>query len=212
MTGRHSRSEAGFTVVEMMVTSALLLTVLAIILPLIGGSLNIFTNTQVRSDAVDNSQLALTQLSHDVLSSNLLYQDPATGIFHMQSYGKGGTSTCVEYQVQYPAAPAKQVGVLQRRTKTPGTGSTGWPASWTTVMTGIVNSSQPAIPPAVVPPAVLSTPSSSENRSLAVNLFVQVDTRNAATVAAPENYTSTFTGPGIPANAPATASPNSEPC
>jgi prepilin-type N-terminal cleavage/methylation domain-containing protein len=208
---RKSHSEAGFTLVEIMITSTLLLIVVAMVLPLIAGSLNAFTNTQVRSDAVDNSQLAFTQISHDVVSGNLLYLDNG-GIVHLQSYGTAGSVTCVEYQVRYPAAPAAQIGVLQRRTKTSGNGATGWPGGWSTVMTGIVNNSQAIVPPAATPPAVFSIPSASANRSLVVNLFVQVDTRAAATAAAAENYTSTFTGPGIRANAPATADPGSQPC
>jgi hypothetical protein len=106
--------------------------------------------------------------------------------------------------VSYPAAPQAQKGTLQRRTKTPGTSS--WGTSWTNVMTGIVNSSQTGTP------AVFTVPSSSQYQSLAVNLWVQIDTRTAKVAAAPENYTSTFTGPAIPANSGATATPTTEPC
>lgn len=189
----------------MALASALLLIVLAMLLPLLSGSLNLMTNTQVRSDSIDNTQLALAQIGHDVVSSNLLYID-STGLVHLQSYGKGAVSSCIEYQVSYPAAPQAQKGTLQRRTKTPGTGNTGWGTSWTNVMTGIVNSSQTGAPP------VFSVPASTQYQSLVVNLWVQVDTRTAKVAAAPENYTSTFTGPAIPANSGATATPTSEPC
>jgi prepilin-type N-terminal cleavage/methylation domain-containing protein len=208
---RQPHPEAGFTLVEIMITSTLLLIVVAMVLPLVVGSLNAFTNTQVRSDAVDSAQLAFTQISHDVISGNLLYLDSG-GTVHLQSYGGGGSSTCVEYRVQYPTAPAAQVADLLRRTKSPGNGATGWPTNWSTVMTGIVNSSQAIVPPAVTAPAVFAIPSASASRSLAVNLFVQLDTRSAATAASAENYTSTFTGPAIRANAPATADPGSQPC
>jgi prepilin-type N-terminal cleavage/methylation domain-containing protein len=205
---RHPRSDRGFTMVEIMITSALMLAVIAMVLPLVAGSLNSFTDTKVRSDAVDNAQVALSQIGHDVVSANLLYvENPATTpIIHLQTYGNAGASTCVEYQVTYPAAPAAQVGVLQRRTKNPGSGS-AWTAAWSSIMTGIVNSSRPA-----PVPSVLLVPSSSQYQSLVVNLWVQVDTRSAATQAAPENFTSTFTGPAIPANSGATATPTSEPC
>ena len=210
---RLRRSEAGFTLVEMMITSALLLTVVAIVLPLVAGSLNTFTNTQTRSDAVDNAQLALGQIGRDIVSSNILYVDTSgpAPVIHLQTYRSSAPPTCVEYQVQYPPSPQAQVGVLQRRIKAPGTGS-AWPASWTNIMTGIVNSSQPVVPPATAPPDVFSVPSTSRYQSLVVNLWVQIDTRSAATASAPENYTSTFTGPAIPANAAATAAPSSEPC
>jgi type II secretory pathway pseudopilin PulG len=203
MTRRNRLSEKGFTLVEMMMTTALLMIVLAIVLPLVAGSLNTFTATQVRSDAVDNAQLALSQIGHDVVSSNLLYQD-ATGVVHLETFGTAAGSTCVEYQVAYPAAGQPQVAVLQRRIKTPGP---AWPAvtgGWGSIMTGIVNSSQTATP------AVLAV--SSTSRSLIVNLWVQLDTRKAGLAAAPENYVSTFTGTAIPANTAAFASSTSEPC
>jgi competence protein ComGC len=201
---RRPRDEAGFTVIEMSLVSAVLLIVVAMLLPLVSGSLNLFTNTQVRSDAVDNAQLAFNQIDHDVVSSNLLYQD-SSGIVHLESYGSAGSSTCVEYQVSYPAPPAAQVATLQRRTKTPGL-STSYPSKWSTVMSGIVNSSQ------TLSPAVLSVPSSDQYKSLVLDLWVQLDTGTGPTAAAAENYTSTFTGPAIPANAGASATPASEPC
>ncbi len=204
MRGQH-RSEEGFTLIEMTLVSALLLVVLAMLLPLITDSLNLLTNTQVRSDTVDNVQLALSQVSHDVVSSNVLYQD-SSGIVHLETYGDLGTSNCVEYQVVYPAAAQAQIGTLERRTKLAS--SATWPSGWASLMTGIVNSSQPN--PA---PQVFSILPSSQYRSLVVDLWDQVDTRTVA-AAAPENYTSTFTGPAIPANVPPPGNPvpSSEPC
>ena len=208
--------EDGYTVIEMTVTTALMLVVLAMLLPLLAGSLNLFTNTQVRSDTVDNAQLALSQISHDVVSSNLLYIDSSgiAPVVHLETYGKGATSTCVEYQVLYPASPQAQIGTLQRRTKAPGSGAS-WPGSWTSIMTGIVNSSQPSPAPSVFSvPLATSLPVPGTGQSLVLNMWVQVDTRSSATAAAPEDYTSTFTGPAIPANVPppATPIPSSEPC
>jgi Tfp pilus assembly protein PilW len=205
--------EAGFTLVEMMVTTALLMVVLAMVLPLIASSLNLFTNTSVRSDAVDNAQLAFNQIEHDVVSSNILYQEVA-GTVHMETYAvvynpatrlSPAISTCVEYQVVYPASPAPQVGTLQRRTKVPGN-AIAWSGSWTNIMTGLVNSSQTGAP------AVLGIPTTSQGKSLVADLWVQLDTNTGPTAAAPQNYTSTFTGPAIPAGAAAAANPNSEPC
>lgn len=199
----ESNTEEGFTVIEMMVTTALLMVVLAMVLPLIASSLNLFTSTSVRSDAIDNSQLAFNQIGHDVVSSNILYQD-AAGIIHLQTNQNNTTSTCVEYQVVYPASPAAQVATLQRRTKAPGVG-TAWTGSWGNVMSGIVNSTQTGAP-------VVFTVSPPQDKSLIVNLWVQLDTNKGITAAAPENYTSTFTGPAIPAGAAAAANPSSEPC
>ena len=192
-----------FTLVEMMVTTALLMVVLAMVLPLIASSLNLFTNTSVRSDAVDNSQLAFDQIGHDVVSSNILYQDTTPQqIVHMQTFVNATTSTCAEYQVLYSGTP--QVGTLQRRTKAPGA-SIAYAGGWDNIMTGIVNSSQTSNPP-------VFTVSPPQDKTLVVNLWVQLDTNTGPTAAAPENYTSSFTGPAIPAGAAAAANPSSEPC
>jgi prepilin-type N-terminal cleavage/methylation domain-containing protein len=181
--------QAGFTLVEVTMTSALMLVVLAMVLPLLWGSINTFENTQVRSDTNDAAQLAMGQIQHDVVSSNVLYID-AGGIVHLQVFN-GQTSattvvttvplsTCVEYQVAG--------GALERRTKA-ATAAT-WPSGWSNVMTGVVNSSQAGNP------AVFSV---TQDRSLVVNLWVNVDTRTA-NAAAPSQFTSTFTGRAIPDN------------
>jgi type II secretory pathway pseudopilin PulG len=197
-------SEAGFTLVEMMVTTALLMVVLAMVLPLIASSLNLFTNTSVRSDAVDNAQLAFNQIGRDVVSSNILYQDPATQIVHLQTFLNSGPGICAEYQVVYPASPAAQVGTLERRTKAPGA-SIAYTGGWGNVMGGIVNTQQSGNP-------LVFTVSPPQDKSLVVDLWVQLDTNTGPTAAAPENFTSTFTGPAIPAGAAAAANPSSEPC
>lgn len=203
---RARRSEHGFTLVEILVTSTLMLVVLAIVLPMVSGSLNTLTDTQVRSDATDNAQLLLRQVQHDVVSSNILYSDGTlangNGIIHLMTFGAGGSGNpiCVEYQVVYPAAGQPQLGTMQRRTKAPGAGA--YPAAWSTVMTGVVNSTQVAAAPAPSPPPVFTV--AGQARSLDINLWVKVDTR-ATNAAAPANYTSTFTGRAIPANSSSTS-------
>jgi prepilin-type N-terminal cleavage/methylation domain-containing protein len=196
-TPRTAR-EVGFTLIEVMVTSALMLVVLAIVLPQLSSSITNFDNARVRSDTSDAAQLALDQIQHDVVSSNVLYQDGA-GILHLQVYGGSPvassttvattvpSSTCVEYQVAGDA--------LQRRTKTPtaGIAAGGAPTytgSWYSVMHGIVNSSQAGNP-------VVFTVNS--NRSLDVNLWVNADHRTT-NAAKPSQFTSTFTGRAIPSN------------
>lgn len=185
-----SGTEHGFTLLEVMLTSALMLIVLAIVLPQVSGSITNFDNAQVRSAASDAAQLAMGQVSHDVQASNVLYLDPA-GAIHLQVFnGNVGSSTtvtttaplstCVEYQVSG--------GILQRRTKAPT--SATWPTNWSTVMTGVVNSTQPGNPPVF---AV------SQNRSLAMTLWVNVDTR-VVNAAKPSLFTTTVTGGAIPNN------------
>jgi prepilin-type N-terminal cleavage/methylation domain-containing protein len=202
---RAARAEHGFTLVEILVTSTLMLVVLAIVLPMVSGSLNTLTNTQVRSDATDNAQLALRQVQHDVVSSNILYSDGTLtngeGIIHLMTFGAGGSGNpiCVEYQVIYPAAGPQQA-TMQRRTKAPG--AAAYAGVWSTVMTGIVNRTQVATAPAPSPPPVFTV--AGQARSLDVNLWVKVDTR-ATNAAAPANYTSTFTGRAIPANSSSTS-------
>ena len=196
--GRRTAREFGFTLIEVMVTSALMLVVLAIVLPQLSSSITNFDNARVRSDTSDAAQLALDQIQHDVVSSNVLYTDGA-GILHLQVYGgspgassttvvtTAPKSTCVEYQVAGDA--------LQRRTKAPTAGivaggSPTYTASWYSVMHGIVNSAQTGNP------AVFSV---NANRSLDVNLWVNADTRRT-NAAKPSQFTSTFTGRAIPSN------------
>jgi len=180
--------------VEIMITSALMLVVLAIVLPQLTGSIDLFDNAQVRSSTTDQAQLALNQIEHDVLGSNVLYLDNTlpngTGIVHLQTYGTGGTATCVEYEVVS--------GAMLRRTKT--TGAAVWPSSWTNVISGVVNSTRTGTP------AVFAVPSSSQYRSLVVTMWLNTDTRSIR-AAAPAMYTSTVTGRAIPANQSSTTGP-----
>jgi hypothetical protein len=181
-----------------MVTSALMLVVLAIVLPQLSSSITNFDNARVRSDTSDAAQLALDQIQHDVVSSNVLYQD-GTGILHLQVYGGSPvassttvvttvpSSVCVEYKVAGDA--------LQRRTKAPAAGIVAggapiYTGSWYNVMQGIVNSGQAGNP------AVFSV---NTNRSLDVNLWVNADKRTT-NAAKPSQFTSTFTGRAIPSN------------
>lgn len=188
----RGRTELGFTLVEMMVTSALILIVLAMVLPQLATTLTGFDDARVRSETTDQAQLALDQVQHDVSASNVLYIDSGTPpLVHLQSYSSGNTSTCIEYQVT-------TAGVLQRRTKAP---VAAWPAAttgWSNVMTGIVNSSRPAPAPAVF--------AISQNRSLTVVLWVNTDTRTH-NQAKPSEFTSTVTGSAIPQNSSSTSGP-----
>lgn len=191
------RAEQGFTLVEIMMTSALMLVVLAMVLPQLTRSITTFDDARVRSDTTDQAQLAMTQIEHDVLSANVLYLDAAlpNGV-HMQTFGANGTSTCVEYQVSN--------GTLQRRTKAT---SASWPAAavgWSDKVTNIVNSSQTPVLP------VFAIPSSSQYRSLVVTMWVNADTRHSG-VAAPTSYSTTVTGRAIPA-ADTSVAPSGTPC
>jgi len=186
MSPRRRRTERGFTLVEVMITSVLMVVVLAIVLPQLTGSLTTFDHAQVRSDTTDQAQVALGQIEHDVRGSNVLYLDNTlpngTGIVHLQTFGTAGAATCVEYET---------VGRdLLRRTKAP---SATWPAAavgWTYVISGIVNTSSQA---------VFAVPSTSQYRSLSVTLWINTDTRTSQ-AAAPAQYTTTITGRAIPAN------------
>lgn len=186
----------GFTVVELMVTSALILIVLAAVLPQLAASITNFDNARVRSDTNDAATVALDQIQRDVVSSNVLYQD-ASGFVHLQVFGGNSpsssttvvttapVSTCVEYSVS-------ATGVLQRRAKSPAAPS--WPSGWGNLMTGVVNSSQAGSPPVFTV---------TQNRSLTVNLWVNADTR-VVNRAKPSQFQSTFTGRAIPDNPSAT--------
>jgi len=186
---RAARLEDGFTLLEVMLTSALVLVILAIVLPQLSSSINNFDNARVRSDTSDAAQVAMDQIQHDVVSSNVLFLDAATGIVHLQVFaGEVGStpatttaplSDCVEYQVMS--------GVLQRRTRL---ATAAWANSWSTVITGVVNSTQSGSP------AVFAV---NQNRSLTVTLWVNADTRTV-NKASPSLFTTTVTGRAIPDN------------
>jgi len=197
MRTKRRRQDGGFTLIEVMVTSALILVVLAMVLPQLAGSITTFDDAHVRSDSTDQAQLAFAQIQHDVIASNVLWIQTTSGspdVIHIETYlgnTTAGTTTttvvppatCVEYQVVG--------GVMQRRTAK-AAAVPAWPATWSNVMTGIVNPSQTPLLP------VFSLPGPTY-RSLVVNLWVNADTRTAGK-APPSFYTTTVTGSAVPAN------------
>ncbi len=195
----HDRCEQGITLIETVVASALILVVMAMVMPQLIRGLTTFDDVRVRSDTTDQAQLAMRQIEHDVVSASVIYTDAAlpSGL-HLQSYSSGGSITCIEYQVAG--------GALQRRTKATGG---AWPAAtvgWSNLMSGVVNSARTPVQP------VFAVPAASQYRSLVVTLWVNTDTRSSSSgAAAPTMYTTTVTGRAVPA-ADTSVAPVGTPC
>ena len=140
MTSRVSEPDGGYTLVEVMVTTAILLIVLAILAPLLTGSLTTFGRQTDRTGALDQADIVLQQLEHDVLASSTL-NVVAPGNDLQLITGQVGNASCIEYKVPPQASP--QPLALQRRVRT--VGST-WPGGggWQTLLTTITLSGHSA--------------------------------------------------------------------
>ncbi|MDQ1401512.1 MAG: hypothetical protein QOF81_1495 [Acidimicrobiaceae bacterium] len=162
--------EDGFTLVEVMVSSAILLVVIAILGPILTGSLTTFGRQSDRAAALDQAGLAVQQLEHDVLASAVL-NVVAPGNDLQLITGQVGQTSCVEYRVPSQAAP--QPLTLQRRARTAG-GAATWPAGggWQTLLTGLKLSGQP--PGSVVPNPAGANPFTSAGNLRSVNIDLQI--------------------------------------
>jgi prepilin-type N-terminal cleavage/methylation domain-containing protein len=90
---RLRETEAGFTLIEMVVTIAVLSLVLIIVTSVLFSVQTSFSRESIRSDTNDQARLAVQQLDREVRSGNLLYDpnpvaplppwasDPANGIY-----------------------------------------------------------------------------------------------------------------------------------
>jgi type II secretory pathway pseudopilin PulG len=121
--------EEGFTLVEVVVTTAILMIVVAILGPLLTGSLTTFERQGDRSSALDQGDLVLQQIEHDVYASSVL----AVGTSPVNALelvavlpNTSDTTSCIEYRMTSGAAPSALA--LQRQVWTLGhdASTTGW--------------------------------------------------------------------------------------
>lgn len=171
--------EAGLTAVEVVVASAMLVVVLALVLPLIVGGFDTVRRQGTRVDGNDQAYLALNQVERDVRSGNVItVPGPVAGQpgMEVRIYTQTrGTPMCVQYRVAG--------GSLERRTRPPGPVATHpWPAQWSVVAEGVEN--------AAWAPAVAAFTRSSDRQMLTVDLVVNRAERADAAV----RVTSTVTG------------------
>ncbi len=140
----HGGDDAGYSVAEVMVTSAVLATALAIVFSVLVQGQTVVSRQQVRSETIDQAHLAMAQIGRDVRSGNVIASPgPVGGTAGMEVrvYTQTrGQPLCVQYQVA-----GEQ---LQRRTRPPGVVNAAlWPTTWEVVASGVVNAAeQPAVP------------------------------------------------------------------
>src|SRR3954452_1128564 len=144
---RAADRESGVTLDEMLMEMVLLTFVVARV---VGALVNIMRDSrriQDRTDAVDQSRLALAQIDRQVRSGNVLYNPaadpdataaamniPASKIWQMRIYTQAnGMERCVQWQVT--------AGILRTRSWTPRWQSDGIVSEWKTVARGIANTS-----------------------------------------------------------------------
>ena len=123
-------------------TSALVLTLFALVLPVMASAFRTFGDLGDRVETNDQATLALNQVERDVRSGNVIAAPgPVAGQAGMEVrvYTQAnGVPRCVQYRVSD--------GRLERRTRAPGA-ALPWPDVWSTVTEGVENATQtPALP------------------------------------------------------------------
>jgi len=173
------RSEAGITAVELVITSSMLLTVLALVIPLVVGGFKTVRRQESRVASNDQAYLALTQVERDVRSGNVITVPGAiagqVGMEVRVFTQARSNPRCVQYRIFENR--------LERRTRQPGDEAIyPWPAYWSTVAEGVTNAARTPVAPAFT--------RSSDRQMLTIDLYVNRAEREAASI----RVTSTVTG------------------
>jgi prepilin-type N-terminal cleavage/methylation domain-containing protein len=172
------RAEAGFTVIELLISMAMLSVVMLMGFDAEGTVLGVGNNALGQSQATTVVALAMTELRQEAVSANILFNPSTEGSnagtnpdgtavgpgFSLRIYTQtNGIFTCVQWRLL-------DTGDLQLRSWSDQWQSNGVVRDWTTLLTGIVN-------PASQPPFVLDTGSnyggSGSSRLLDVNLVLK---------------------------------------
>ena len=150
------RQEAGYTVVETLVASSLLVVILTIVMYFLVSFQTSFNTVSSRDNVYDQAHLALEQLGSQITSGNVL-QSPTNGGFTLVVFTQtNGVWDCVQWKVLN--------GDLNSRSWSQGYPDDGSsPSAWRTVATDIVNTSTEA-------PFV--RPSVFNNRLINIDLYV----------------------------------------
>lgn len=185
--GRHP--EGGFTLVEVTVTSAILVIVIAILAPILTGSLTTFERQTDRSGALDQADLVLQQIQHDVYGSSVISVVSNNQLDLITVLpNTADTKSCIEYRLTTGAAPAPLA--LQRQAWTaPGVPSS---SGWQTLLAPLRLSGSGQQPGYVIPNPAGATPftaSGSQGQSVLINVAVQNGTSTTV-----NNLTTTATG------------------
>ncbi len=140
--------ESGFTIIELVVVTGLLGTVLAMAFGAIASFQSAIVTSDTRSQTNDQARLAVEQIDRQVRSGNVLYDPSNEGSnagtnpdgsaipagFSMRIYTQAnGVERCVQWRVL-------NTQVLQKRAWSQAWRDDGQVSGWRTVATGIVNS------------------------------------------------------------------------
>jgi len=188
LRNRQQPDEEGFTLLEVVVTTALLLIVVAILGPLLTGSLTTFQRQSDRSAALDQGDLVLQQIQHDVYASSVIAV-ATSPVNALELVGvlpnTSDTTSCIEYRMTSGAAPSAIA--LQRQVWTPAhdASTTGWQ----TLLTPLQLNGTGQTAGYVIPNPAGATPftsAGSNGQSVNINLQVQsgTSTVNALTTTA----------------------------
>lgn len=167
---RAPRDDAGFTLVEMIVSMSVFMVFLAIVMSAIAMLHGSLTTTTNRADATTRARAAIalldrqlryaTAVNTPVTSSNDVYLE-------FQGLTTAGAARCYQWRVQ---TSTKR---LQERDWTPGSPSS---AVWRSVSTGIANTTAQA------PFTFSAATATAQYQSVLVDLYVTVGTVRAQTV------------------------------
>jgi prepilin-type N-terminal cleavage/methylation domain-containing protein len=197
------RPEAGFTLIEMVITVSILSLVLIIVTSVLFSVQSSFSRETIRSDTNDQARLAVQQLDREVRSGNLLYNpypaaplppwasDPANGIYPGMSlliYTQTNATT------QTPGNRCVQWRIMNQQLQ-----SRDWSTEWRTddivdpwrvIATGIQNQ--------VVNPQVsaftLDPDTNKGGRTMVVTLLVNTNTTSNTTNGNTESFQLSVTG------------------
>jgi type II secretory pathway pseudopilin PulG len=203
LASRLARREEGFTLLELVFTSALLLVVAAIFQQLLISTQTAVQRELDRSETTDAVGLAMFQIERQVRSGNLFYDpsldsDPANGIvpgMSLRVYTQANASTsaypnrCVQWRIYLDR--------LDMREWSPAWQENGYVTDWRTVTSGVVNRSQtPTVP------AFTLDQSQSLYGNRLVNIVLLTNTRSSSGPAArvESSVTGRNTGYGFPAS------------
>lgn len=160
--------ESGITVLEVTITSAMILILMAAVLPILTNAFGTLTAQQSRADTTDQLQFAMQRIERDVRSGNVIDEpgtvDGAPGMelrVFTQLYGD--PFRCVQYRVS--------TGRLERRDRDP---AASWPATWEVIAEGVGN--------ATATPPVPAFTRSSDRQTLVIDLIMNRAEKTSAAV------------------------------
>jgi len=191
------------TLVELMVTIAILSVVMAIFIPTMISVQTAFGRQEDRSQSNDQARLAIEELDREIRSGNVLYDpasenDAADGIYpgmSLRIYTQTNATTrtpgnrCVQWRVY--------LGELQSRYWSSTWETDGIVSDWRLIADHIVNQPNPPTPPAT--PAFLKDPDPAKaGRTIIVTLQVQEKASSGRTVQVQASLTGRNTEYGYP--------------